>query len=85
MERLSTLSEVNGEAIGSSTQLFGLLRFDAGQWSVQPLTVAIKKKLVFTGQKAAKICKSPPKTSTVNILQERASRLLRKQRSQAKS
>ncbi len=66
------------EAIADSTQLFGLLRFDAGRWAVQPLAVTVKGKTIFTGQEAAKILKKPPSNSTVSILQERASRLLRK-------
>lgn len=75
-EQISPLSEVM-EATLHSSQMFGLLRFDAGRWAVQPLAVTVQGKTFFTGQKAAKILKSPPKTSTVGILQERASRLLR--------
>jgi hypothetical protein len=78
LERLSSGSEVNPAAIARSTQLFGLLRFDAGQWAVQPLALTVKGKPVFTGQTAIKTLKNPPKNSTVSILQERASRLLRK-------
>ncbi len=76
-KRISSLSELNIETISKSSQMFGLLRFDAGQWSVQPLAVTVQKKTIFTGQNAAKIIKSPPKTSVVGMLQERASRLLR--------
>ncbi len=81
-ERISPLSEITREAIAASTQIFGLLRFDAGGFSVQPLAIALqsakaKPKTIFTGQTAADILKKPPKTSTVAILQERASRLLR--------
>lgn len=78
IEQMSPFSEVTEEAIANSTQLFGLLRFDAGRWAVQPLAITVKGKTIFTGQKAATILKSPPKSSTVSILQERASRLLRK-------
>jgi hypothetical protein len=78
MERLNQWSEIDQAAIAKSTQLFGLLRFDAGQWAVQPLAIAGKGKPIFTGQTAAKVLKSPPKNSTVSILQERASRLLRR-------
>lgn len=76
-KRISSLSELNIETISKSSQMFGLLRFDAGQWSVQPLAVTVQKKTMFTGQNAAKILKSLPKTSVVGMLQERASRLLR--------
>lgn len=78
INRLSHWSEIDQAAIAKSTQLFGLLRFDAGQWAVQPLAVAGKGKPIFTGQTAAKVLKSPPKNNTVGILQERASRLLRR-------
>jgi hypothetical protein len=82
-ERISPLSEITQDAIASSTQLFGLLRFDAGSFSVQPLALTVqsgtsKPKTIFTGQNAVNILKKPPKTSTVATLQERASRLLRK-------
>ncbi|MBD2773829.1 hypothetical protein [Iningainema tapete] len=77
-ERISPLSELNTEALSKSSEIFGLLRFDAGRWAVQPLAATVQGKTIFTGQKAAKILKTPPKTSTVATLQERASRLLRK-------
>jgi len=76
-DRISPLSELDTQAITNSSQIFGLLRFDGGSWAVQPLTVKVKGKLIFTGQNAAKIRKSPPKNSVVGTLQERASRLLR--------
>ncbi|GAA6621898.1 hypothetical protein [Scytonema sp. NUACC26] len=77
-ERISSLSEVNIEAISKSTEIFGFLRFNAGCWAVQPLAVTIQGKTIFTGQGAAKVLKSPPKNSVVTVLQERAGRLLRK-------
>jgi len=77
-QRISPLSEITQEVLTNSSQIFGLLRFDAGYWAIQPLTVTVKGKAIFTGQNAAKIRKSPPKTNVVGILQERASRLLRK-------
>jgi hypothetical protein len=76
-ERSGSLSAITVEAIANSSELFGLLRFDAGRWAVQPLAVTVGKKAIATGQNAAKVLKSPPKTSTVGILRERASRLLR--------
>jgi hypothetical protein len=77
-ERISTLSEINIETLCKSTEIFGLLRFDAGHWAVQPLAAIARGKTIFTGQKASHILKTPPKTSAVATLQERASRLLRK-------
>lgn len=79
-ERLSSLSELNLDIIAKSQQIFGLLRFDAGKWSIQPLAVAVKNKITSTGQTAASVIakKDSIKNSVVGILQERSSRLLRK-------
>ncbi|MDZ7959098.1 MAG: hypothetical protein RMY34_14655 [Aulosira sp. DedQUE10] len=79
-ERISSLSELNLDAIAKSQQIFGLLRFDAGKWSVQPLAVTVKNKTIYTGQTAAQVIsrKDSIKGSVVGILQERSSRLLRK-------
>ncbi|KAF3886180.1 MULTISPECIES: hypothetical protein [Nostocales] len=77
-ERMSSLSEINTEDISKSTELFGLLRFNAGCWAVQPLVATVQGKTIFSGQGAAKVLNAPPKNSVVTILQERASRLLRK-------
>ena len=85
-ERIHALSELTNEVITKSSQMFGLLRFDAGQWGIQPIGVICqtgkgkkaKTEIVLTGQKAAAVLKKPPKTSTIAILQERASRLLRR-------
>ncbi|NER33377.1 MAG: hypothetical protein F6J93_04815 [Oscillatoria sp. SIO1A7] len=83
-ELISPLSELTIEAIASSTELFGLLRFDAGRWAIQPLAVAAllgKKKsaqTIFTGATAAKVINKTPAKNTIGTLQERASRLLRR-------
>lgn len=67
------------EAIDGSASLFGLLRYDAGRWAIQPLAAATRAgKLTFAGQGGAQIFKKPPKNNSVAILEERASRLLRK-------
>lgn len=84
-ERIHPLAELTSELIAKSSQMFGLLRFDAGQWGIQPIGVTCqtgkgkkaKTEIVLTGQTAAAVLKKPPKTSTVAILRERASRLLR--------
>jgi hypothetical protein len=66
-------------AIDGATALFGLLRFDAGRWTFQPLSAASRTgKLTFAGQAGVKLLKKPPKNNAVMILEERASRLLRK-------
>ncbi len=81
MERVSLISELTENIVAKSSQMFGLLRFDAGQWSVQPLGVISGKGKkageIFTGMGAATIIKKQSKTSTVAILRERAGRLLR--------
>lgn len=76
-KRNSVFSGLTERAIASSKKMFGLLRYDAGSWEVQPLVVE-SKKINFAGQNAPTILQKPPKKSTVAILQERASRLLRK-------
>jgi hypothetical protein len=79
-ERINRLAELDLDAIAKSEQIFGLLRFDAGKWTVQPLAVTVKNKPTYTGQTAAKVIskKDSIKGSVVGILQERSSRLLRK-------
>jgi hypothetical protein len=78
MERLSPLSVIAAADLVKSTQMFGLLRFDAGQWSMQPLFIMIKSKRICPSQAAIAILDKPPATNKIAILQERASRLLRK-------
>ena len=71
-----------GDARGSDA-LFGLLRFDAGIWSLQPLAlrgVSGKKgrrKTILSGETGAAVLQEPPKHNAVSTLQERAGRLLR--------
>ncbi len=82
-QRICAFSELTPEVAANSSQMFGLLRFDRQRWEIQPLGVAatVKKKnvIMFSGENAAAVLKKPPKTSTIAILQERASRLLRGQ------
>lgn len=78
-KRNSILSGLSEKAILSSRKIFGLLRYDAQNWQVQPLAIESKQAdLIFAGQKASQTIQKPPKKNTVAILQERASRLLRK-------
>ncbi len=60
-----------------TTGVFGLMRCDAGRWTLHALTAEAKGKVTFTAQKAAGLLTKPPKTSAVATLEERASRLLR--------
>ncbi|MEO8611561.1 MAG: hypothetical protein ABI690_26925 [Chloroflexota bacterium] len=77
---------LTAESLEATTTLFGLLRYDDGAWSVQPLTAGNAiGKFEFVGQAGAELLKKPPKTNTVSILQERASRLLRKSKASQSS
>ena len=80
VRRLSAASELQPEHVAQSTALLGLLRFDAGQWAVQPLAVRLGGRGVneeFTGSGAYEFVRKG-KGETLATLQERASRLLRK-------
>ncbi len=71
-------SEIDVEVLESAQRLFGLLRFDAGEWFVRPLATSLKKgKPLFIGLENGKVFKKAPKNNAVGILKERASRLLR--------
>ncbi|MCQ3931311.1 MAG: hypothetical protein DPW16_12715 [Chloroflexi bacterium] len=72
-------SGLTAEALAETTALLGLLHYDAGEWSIQLLlTNSPAGKFEFAGRAGVELLKKPPKASTVSILQERASRLLRK-------
>ena len=76
--RRSSGAELTPEALAEASALFGLLRYDAGEWALQPLAAgAPGAKAIFAGQNGAKLFKKPPKSSAVAILEERAGRLLR--------
>ncbi len=82
-ERISPLSDITPQALKKSSQLFGLLRYDAGKWAIQPLSIlGVNKKgkpeLISIGISGHAIQKKPPRNNTVSILKERASRLLRR-------
>jgi hypothetical protein len=79
--RLGSASELTTEHVGNSSALVGLLRFDSGHWSVQPLAVALDGKkggVEYTGSGAAEAIAPRKKGDVLAILRERASRLLRK-------
>jgi hypothetical protein len=77
--RWNANADLTRDALDGSAALFGLLRFDAGHWALQPIAAASRAgKLTFVGQSGAKLFKKPPKVNPVAILEERASRLLRK-------
>ncbi|MBI5927998.1 MAG: hypothetical protein HY862_01710 [Chloroflexi bacterium] len=72
-------SGLTQEELIGTTAILGLLQYDEGQWSIQALlTNNAAGKFEYAGRAGMELLKKPPKTSTVSILQERASRLLRK-------
>jgi hypothetical protein len=73
LPRESTLSENLAEP---APELIGLLRFDRGGWRVQPLCVRWNKGFLISGEDLAAVRKKQ-KTRTLEVLRERAARLLR--------
>lgn len=59
-----------------SDNVLGLLRFDGGGWQLQPLAVLTRKGPVCSGGQLAKL-HAKKKNPTLELLRERASRLLR--------
>jgi hypothetical protein len=88
LDRLPAAGPLTPALVAASTACLGLLRWDAGRWSVQPLAVQalVKRKpvTVHTGDWAlgpteAKAAKAEAAAGTaVDVLRERAGRLLRK-------
>ncbi|GAA0480907.1 hypothetical protein Ade02nite_56050 [Paractinoplanes deccanensis] len=86
--RLPAAGPLTAELVASATACLGLLRFDGGGWAVQPLgvqaTVRKKQLAVHTGDWAlgptdAKAAKAEEAAGgAVEVLRERAGRLLRK-------
>jgi hypothetical protein len=78
VDRWPTSDDLGVDSLDGTKGLFGLLRFDAGQWSIQPLTAVKgrgKGKLHMLGQAIAG--GKAGRTSSLAILKERASKLLR--------
>lgn len=78
-KRMHPAAELKADHVKKADRLFGLLRFDAGEWSVQPLVVGQsgkKNSEIFTGSDAA-ANHTAKKGDTLAQLEERASRLLR--------
>ncbi len=74
--RISSAAELQAKDLAGSTGLFGLLRFDGGAWGLQPLLAQTSKGPVYTGMQALEHSR-PQKKDTLELLEERASRLLR--------
>ncbi|MFB4277586.1 hypothetical protein ACBJ59_20010 [Nonomuraea sp. MTCD27] len=88
LDRLPSAGPLTPELVKASTACLGLLRWDAGQWSLQPLAVqaTVKKKPVTAhngdwamGPTDPKVVKAEARAGdVVAVLRERAGRLLRK-------
>ncbi|MFO0659690.1 MAG: hypothetical protein U0165_07660 [Polyangiaceae bacterium] len=75
--RLGTVS-VDRDRLSAAKQVFGLLRFDSGSWSIQPLVLAAGKGAHVSGAEWAKrALATKGQGPTLTILRERAGRLLR--------
>ncbi|GAA5529362.1 hypothetical protein [Herpetosiphon gulosus] len=71
-------TEIDLAVLESAHRLFGMVRYDAGEWLLRPLSTSLKKgKPLFIGLENGKVFKKAPKNNAVGILKERASRLLR--------
>jgi hypothetical protein len=77
MHRLSPLMGLSFATLRGLRQSFGLLRFDGGEWSFQPLVGKGKKGYVGPGDSIARAMKIKNSARILSTLQERAGKLLR--------
>jgi hypothetical protein len=77
VERIPEESMLTPESIATAPEVIGLLRFDRGGWRVQPLCLRQKRGFVQAGEELAR-ARSKLKHQSLEVLQERAGRLLRK-------
>lgn len=83
VERIADLTDFSLDDVLRSNKMLGLLRYDRGRFSLQPLAIAHGKKneLLAAGYTGASLTAGGDaggRDSTLGILRERASRLLRK-------
>lgn len=88
VDRLPSCGPLTAKLVAASTACIGLMRWDAGQWSLQPLTVQAPVKRVPTvihngewalGPTDPKVAKAEAKAGdSITVLRERAGRLLRR-------
>ncbi|GAA2328674.1 hypothetical protein GCM10010170_005490 [Dactylosporangium salmoneum] len=78
--RLPACGPLTPAVLESASAAIGLLRWDDGAWTVQPLAVqaTVKKKLVGVHNTALADWQPTKKGEAVEVLRERAGRLLRK-------
>ncbi|BCJ36566.1 hypothetical protein Athai_40690 [Actinocatenispora thailandica] len=86
LDRLPGCGPLTPALVAGSTGCIGLLRWDAGEWLLQPLAVraTVKRRPAQTGTgdwalgpTDAKVAKAEAKNDAVSVLRERAGRLLR--------
>ncbi|GAB3213273.1 hypothetical protein ACQEU5_24560 [Marinactinospora thermotolerans] len=86
-DRLPACGPLTDKLVASSSACIGLMRWDAGGWSVQPLAVQAKVKRVLTGVHTGdwalgptdpKVAKAEARYDALGVLRERAGRLLRR-------
>jgi len=73
--RMSAVGGFQADDVQGTKECFGLLRFDGGSWSLQPLVATKGKVLMRAGDKAST---SRNSSSTISVLKERAGKLLRR-------
>jgi hypothetical protein len=87
LDRLPSCGPLTVDLVAGSSACLGLLRWDAGRWSLQPLAVqtTVKRKTTAVhgadwalGPAAGKAAKGSPGGDVVAVLRERAGRLLRR-------
>ena len=75
-DRLPVDTEITAKVLKSAKQIIGLLRFDGGQWQLQPLSVETEKSTVMAGESTLEV-RAKIKKKTLPILRERSGKLLR--------
>jgi len=76
VERLSDAPDLAKAVEEGASEMVGLLRFDRGGWRIQPLCARTKKGFLMNGEGIA-TARKKVKERPLDVLQERAGRLLR--------
>ena len=74
--RLPDKTALTPAVMKSAKEIIGLVRFDSGQWRLQPLAVRSAKTTTIGGQEFA-VARNKRKSKTLAVLTERAGKLLR--------
>lgn len=76
--RMSPLQGLDAATVAKSDRLWGLVRWDAGEWSFQPLAAQAKGAKTPSGPWEGIAAAAKSKSATLAVLSERAGKLLRK-------